>query len=1074
MTGPEIGERQAPTSSISYSPPPFDHPLPFPDYLARVARENPNREAIVIIQGGDDSLKSLTWRKILDDAIHQATEIVQSTGLHPRTIGEPPVTVGLLARNNYHYLVTATALFLLRWTVLFISPRNSKEAVWHLMSAVSSVSLFTDDVAALTGYPDAPFACYPVPGTTTSFGKSTVGCHRLTLPISNDGDYNRLQQEMSYPCMYIHTSGSTGHPKPISWTHRFLIGKMAVLYRDRLSRQGVTVYTPLPICHGGGFNFCFCNSLGSGGVFAFISDSKPISSDTAIRHLRALRHRDFDALLPPSILEDIVKSPTFSEEILAVLRYPKSLLWGGASLRKDVGDLLAENGVNIISWGGITEVGTFARSVPTIKMSPVDWPYSQLVDSFHFHFIPLDETDRSLGYNLIISPGFLTPPVLNHENPTGFLTADVWIQHPDPDKSDLWRIAGRLDDVTVLSNGEKTNNKQLEILLRGSPLVQDAIIFGTGKFFNGAIISPSPTLSPHGYLDELMSYIESHVNNVVPQHSRLLRPLVLLSQAQKPFIYSDKGTVKRHATLELYSEEIDTAYLGFEQGMGNDKSILHALNLDDEVVIRAYLEEAVASVIGHPIGPKDDFFNSGMDSLLATKLRFIINSALRDANDSLTLSSQTIYNAPTIDELSRALAGTAQGLHTNGSAPRSIAAKPDDVEEEISRLVKQFSFDFRRVASDSAIPISSDSIYAITGTTGSLGASFLSVLLDYPEVSKIYLLNRHDDKLSMAERHARAFSERGLAYNKLEQALLSGRAMFVEIDFHRGKLGIPEQTYSDMANEVTHIVHIAWHLHFKLNLSSYVSHIAGTRGLLDLALSSNRAEPPHFTFISSIAVVGRWESTLPVPEEPITSHHFTRPCGYGYAKYVAEKIVESAVGQIPGFRASIVRSGQISGALRTGAWSRKEFMPSILKASSELGMAPKDFQPLRWLPVDVAAKLLYAFIQDAKTNPDTQMTYYNLENAQPTSWSRVTSALARGAKNKNMVLVATDEWISRIPKDGTTSTTELLDFIDDYLNTKRLPVLDSANVRKAAGELAGLELTDEILDLYVAYACDDS
>jgi hypothetical protein len=71
--------------------------------------------------------------------------------------------------------------------------------------------------------------------------------------------------------------------------------------------------------------------------------------------------------------------------------------------------------------------------------------------------------------------------MINYELPSGvhgFLTPDAWVRHPDPLKSRYVRAVGRLDDVvrlhttiiahpsltfsqTVLSNGEKTDNKQL-------------------------------------------------------------------------------------------------------------------------------------------------------------------------------------------------------------------------------------------------------------------------------------------------------------------------------------------------------------------------------------------------------------------------------------------------------------------------------------------------------------------------------------------------------------------------------------------------------------------------------------
>jgi hypothetical protein len=49
--------------------------------------------------------------------------------------------------------------------------------------------------------------------------------------------------------------------------------------------------------------------------------------------------------------------------------------------------------------------------------------------------------------------------VFNHENPLGFDTKDIWIEHPT--LKGWYRYGGRAGDVTVLSNGEKTDNKQL-------------------------------------------------------------------------------------------------------------------------------------------------------------------------------------------------------------------------------------------------------------------------------------------------------------------------------------------------------------------------------------------------------------------------------------------------------------------------------------------------------------------------------------------------------------------------------------------------------------------------------------
>lgn len=152
-----------------------------------------------------------------------------------------------------------------------------------------------------------------------------------------------------------------------------------------------------------------------------------------------------------------------------------------------------------------------------------------------------------------------------------------------------------------------------------------------------------------------------------------------------------------------------------------------------------------------------------------------------------------------------------------------------------------------------------------------------------------------------------------------------------------------------MLSEVTHIVHIAWLLNFKLILPSFKPHLSGVRHLLHLTLSSKRMTPPHFTFISSVAAVGQCASSDPVPEASISSPEVCLDQGYAMSKYCGEKIIELAAKERPELRASIVRTGQISGAEGNGAWARSEYMPTLMKTSVQIGLVP-DQLPVR-IPV---------------------------------------------------------------------------------------------------------------------------
>jgi thioester reductase-like protein len=164
-------------------------------------------------------------------------------------------------------------------------------------------------------------------------------------------------------------------------------------------------------------------------------------------------------------------------------------------------------------------------------------------------------------------------------------------------------------------------------------------------------------------------------------------------------------------------------------------------------------------------------------------------------------------------------------------------------------------------------------------------------------------------------------------------------------------------------DNVTHIIHAAWHLNFNLILESYERvHIAGVRHLIDLALSSPQAQTPRLVFLSSVAAAGAYQGPsqavsvgdaagqVLVPEEPINDPSMPLDQGYGQSKYVSERVVVAAAEK--GLRATIVRIGQLSGVTTNGAWSLTEHIPIVLRSSIALGMIPDDL-PVSTLRNDV-------------------------------------------------------------------------------------------------------------------------
>lgn len=95
-----------------------------------------------------------------------------------------------------------------------------------------------------------------------------------------------------------------------------------------------------------------------------------------------------------------------------------------------------------------------------------DWEYVEFKEGYDFQFIPVDKSSElreliaavsSLGsssltclpYSLVCQPAEFIPAVINHENPRGFVTNDIFVPHPS--KSHLWKHHSRTGGVVCCS-----------------------------------------------------------------------------------------------------------------------------------------------------------------------------------------------------------------------------------------------------------------------------------------------------------------------------------------------------------------------------------------------------------------------------------------------------------------------------------------------------------------------------------------------------------------------------------------------------------------------------------------------
>lgn len=268
-------------------------------------------------------------------------------------------------------------------------------------------------------------------------------------------------------------------------------------------------------------------------------------------------------------------------------------------------------------------------------------------------------------------------------------------------------------------------------------------------------------------------------------------------------------------------------------------------------------------------------------------------------------------------------------------------------------------------------------------------------------------------------------------------------------------------------------MHNAWLLNFHLFLPSFEPHVAGLRAILDLALSSSFARPPQLAFVSSIGAVARWPFPSAVPEAALNSPEFALPQGYSHSKYVAEQILQRALSLRPALRAAVIRCGQLSGTVTTGAWAKSEYIPRLLRSAHALGLVPTGLAPVRWLPVDVAADILFREVAHAAAQPAPgPLRYYTLDNASSTPWQRVVDALVSfGGEKRPLREVSMGTFLDAVRLDPSNPAFEVVEYLEELLVTSPVPPLDSTQARCAAGNLLDCEIGDELVRTYVRYAC---
>ena len=882
----------------------------------------------------------------------------------------------------------------------------------------------------------------------------------LSIPSQTDHYDGAVSEDPGDAVLILHTSGSTGSPKPIHLRNAYL-GSVDVYrtmespLKNRIAAHQVvfghqSMFCMLPFFHVMGL-FVMLHSIYCEGPIILPPPGRKPSADLAIEIIRQVKPQA--GLFSPSTLEDIVDTPG-GTDIFKLLEY---VLYGGASLSPAAGDEICKF-TRLQTVIGSTEGGFYPTMIP---QDPQDWAYFEWMPGAG---LEMESQGESL-YELVIKrqkdttlqPIFSTFPELND-----FHTRDLYEQHPS--KAGLWRYAGRNDDIVVLSNGEKFNPVGFEKYIEGQHLVKGALVVGQGRFQAAMIVEPDwqrigSQRDASEIINEIWPAVEK-ANREALTHAHVWKSKIAVAMQDKPFIRTPKGSIMRRKNNDLYKPEIDAMYSheAFDESLGRIQGGA------DVEAIKNYLRQALNHTLPKVYdGLQDDtdIFSLGVDSLQILGLASTLSHAMPPDDDgrNRTVPTRLIYTNPNVNKLAEALHEIASG--TNSAS----ALKPGSSRSQrMSDLVRKYTDDLPSSMS-AASERPSKSTVVLTGSTGSLGNYFLELLIADSTVEHVYCLNRSVDAKS---RQKKDFGDRGIDSPGF------AKVTFLRAAFGEERFGIPVESYEEMQRTATVFVHNAWAVDFNQDLSSFEPvHIAGVRRCIDFSLSSRHR--PQLFFISSIASVGLFLATGhtgEVPEEAFEDNALPLPQGYGESKHVAGRILAAAAEQ-SGVPVTVVRAGQLAGpAAKEGIWNKNEWLPSLIATSKALGKVPKTLgneDTVDWVPMDDVAQILLDLVH-ARTEKGQQpaLETFHLVNPKTVSWQSLTSTVA---DHFSASVVSFHEWLEALKASPMTDSEiakkpglKLLDFYES-LDAKDggLPRLATTRTAERSPTMRALHPVDEAL-----------
>ncbi|KAF9870749.1 male sterility protein [Colletotrichum karsti] len=918
--------------------------------------------------------------RALDQYVDAAVQKLLELGLTSvdSTLEESPV-VGILAQSGLHVIITIMALSRLGYAAFLISTRLASPAITRLCELANCTAMLT------------------TPNFHTVLSEVQQQRHLDVLPLLEHSDYYGKdapkftraydqERENKKIAAIIHSSGSTGLPKPIYLTHRSCIGAFA-------TNMGLRAFICSPLFHSHGFYEIF-RSIYSRLPIYLGNYNIPLTSQNLIKMLDYVKPDIFH------VVPYVVKLLAETEEGIQALANVKLVLFGGSSCPDELGDRLVSKGVYLVGNYGCTEIGRVMNSVRPagdkawnyMRPLPVAKPY-----------VFMDEISPRI-FECVCLDGYPAKSTSNSDDPpNSFRTRDLFKRHPT--EPDWWKYISRLDDRFTLINGEKVLPIPIEGRIRQEQIVKEAIVFGEQRDYPGVLIvkaDGAAHIPDEQFIEEIWPAVEA-ANAQAESFSRIPRELVVILPHDAEYPKTDKGTFIRVPFYQKFDKEIQAAYDRYE----NENEVGGSLALEGEELENWLLQQLNEKSENALSSVDADFFASGIDSLLCIQMWSLMKRKLDLGGRQGQLGQNVLYETGNIKELARHLEGLRSG--------REDAAK--DEFQKMEDLIAKYS-SFKTHAAGSA-PKPEKDLILVTGVTGGLGAHILAQLATFPHVSQVWAAVRASDDEAAAARVDTSLSSRGINLTQEQRA----KVIPLSIDLGRPDFGLGASRLSELKSKLTLVIHSAWAVNFNIPVQSFEDqHIKAVHNLIQLCQSVETPNSARFFFCSSVSSAGGTPRPGTVAEGPVPTPRNAQGTGYARSKYVSEHITRNANKSI-GAPARVLRIGQLVGDSKVGEWNTTEGIPLMIQTAVTLGALPKLDEEMTWLPVDLGATIIIEMTNADRGKPAQQVSerdsdpdlVYHVLNPTRFHWAKqmLPSLSEAGLKFEAL---PTDQWMERLRK----------------------------------------------------------